>query len=58
MIQLTEAQWRIIAKAIAFVDDVCGEARAKPILELIGPEGETAALQGVLPATSEDVIAE
>ncbi len=47
--QLTEEQWRIIAKALAFVRDMCGETRAEEILELIGKEGEKAAESEVTP---------
>ena len=40
---LTPKQWRIIAKALKFVRDMCGEPNADEILEVIGTEGEKAA---------------
>ncbi len=40
---LTREQWRIIAKTLKFVRDMCGEPSADEILEVIGTEGEKAA---------------
>ena len=47
---LTAEQWQVIAKAISFVRDLCGETRADEILELIGAKGEKAAHEGTAPA--------
>ena len=36
MPELTAEQWRVIAKALRFVGDVCEEPAAQPILDIIG----------------------
>ncbi len=40
---LTKEQWCIVAKALKFVRDMCGEPSADEILEVIGTDGEKAA---------------
>ena len=40
MPQLTASQWRVVAKALRFARDICEEAEAQPILDIIGEEGE------------------
>ena len=42
MPQLTATQWRVIARVLRFARDVCEEAGAQPILDIIGEQGEKA----------------
>ncbi len=44
MPRLTAEQWRVIAKSLRFVGDICDEKKTQPILDVIGEQGEKAAL--------------
>ena len=55
MPELTAEQWRIIAKALRFVRDVCEEPAAQPILDVIGEHGEKVADAASPPALEESI---
>jgi hypothetical protein len=46
---LTREDWELIAHALGFLRDFAHEDEAQPILDLIGDQGEIAAVEGVEP---------